>query len=61
MTFEHDVPTAIAAWADKMIKMIKMPSELLTQAKVAQQKRAVQNILKRTPVIITAFQLIHTS
>ena len=53
-TFEHDVPTAIAAWADEMIKM---QSELLLQAKETQEKRDTQNILKRTPMNITEFPI----
>jgi len=51
--FASDVPTAISQWA---MEMLKMPSELMLQAKEVQEKRDasyVKNIKRRTPENIT--------
>jgi hypothetical protein len=51
---ESDVPTAISEWA---MEMIKIQSDLLLQAREAQEQRDNKNISRRTPMDITEFPI----
>ena len=51
---ESDIPTAISEWA---MEMIKIQSELLLQAREAQEKRDTHNIARRTPMNVTEFSI----
>ena len=51
---ENDIPTAISEWATEMIKI---QSDLLLQAREAQEQRDNQNIAGRTPMDITEFPI----